>query len=249
MKTIQISDLTLRLNAARENDVSGFREKVESIKELDRLCVDVIETTCRAAQKSDALLLRTAAPLLKHSILSVACDELTEESIDAAWNAVKTAARPRLLLSVPTSSVQMEYLCSCKPKVLLQKIPTLVAHAVSLCSDVEFAAVDATRSEPEFLRQAVQAAIDAGATTVTVCDTAGILLPEEFSAFLIELYKAIPALQNVCLGAECSNKMHMGAACMIAAANAGASLLKTAVVSSELPSAAAFSDILKLRGD
>ena len=117
MKTIQISDLTLRLNAARENDVSGFREKVESIKELDRLCVDVIETTCRAAQKSDALLLRTAAPLLKHSILSVACDELTEESIDAAWNAVKTAARPRLLLSVPTSSVQMEYLCSCKPKV------------------------------------------------------------------------------------------------------------------------------------
>ena len=249
MKTIQISDLTLRLNAARENDVSGFREKVESIKELDRLCVDVIETTCRAAQKSDALLLRTTAPLLKHSILSVACDELTEESIDAAWNAVKTAARPRLLLSVPTSSVQMEYLCSCKPKVLLQKIPTLVAHAVSLCSDVEFAAVDATRSEPEFLRQAVQAAIDAGATTVTVCDTAGILLPEEFSAFLIELYKAIPALQNVCLGAECSNTMHMGAACMIAAANAGASLLKTAVVSSELPSAAAFSDILKLRGD
>ena len=246
MNTIQISDRTLR--APQEGAVLSFREKVESIKELDRLCVDVIETACAVGSKTDALLLHTAAPLLKHSTLSCAC-ELTPEGIDFAWSAVQSAARPRLLLNVPTSSVQMEYLCGCKPKVLLGKIPTLVAHAASLCPDVEFAAVDATRSEPDFLHQAIQAAIDAGATTVTVCDTAGILLPEEFAAFLGELYEAVPALRGVRLGADCSDRMHMGAACMVAAAKAGAALLKTAVNEPGVPSVADFADILKQRGD
>lgn len=248
MTTIRISDQTLRSNETQKSPVSSFREKVEIIKEMDRLCVDVIETTCRTEQKADALLLHTAAPLLRHSTLSCAC-ELTLEGIDAAWEAIKAAAKPRLLLSVPTSSVQMEYLCGCKPKVLLEKIPALVAHAAALCSEVEFAAVDATRSEPEFLRQAVQAAIDAGATTVTVCDTAGVLLPEEFGDFLRKLQEAVPALQKVCLGAECSDKMHMGAACMIAAVQAGVTLVKTAIGSAELLPVSAFSDILKLRGD
>lgn len=248
MKTIQISDLTLRLNETQKSPVSSFREKVEIMKEMDRLCVDVIETTCRAEQKADALLLHTAAPLLRHSALSCAC-ELSTEGIDTAWDAIKAAAKPHLLLSVPTSSVQMEYLCGCKPKVLLEKIPALIAHAAALCPEVEFAAVDATRSEPEFLRQAIQAAIDAGATTVTVCDTAGVLLPEEFSDFLRKLYEAVPALQKVCLGAECSDKMHMGAACMVAAVQAGATLLKTAIGTAELLPVSAFTDILKLRGD
>lgn len=248
MKTIQISDLTLRLNETQKSPVSSFREKVEILKEMDRLCVDVIETTCRKEQKADALLLHTAAPLLRHSALSCAC-ELSTEGIDAAWDAIKAAAKPRLLLSVPTSSVQMEYLCGCKPKVLLEKIPALVAHAAALSPEVEFAAVDATRSEPEFLRQAIEAAIDAGATAVTVCDTAGVLLPDEFGDFLKNLQEAVPALQKVCLGAECSDKMHMGAACMVAAVQAGATLLKTAIESSELLPVSAFSDILKLRGD
>ena len=248
MKTIQISDLTLRLNETQKSPVSSFREKVEILKEMDRLCVDVIETTCRKEQKADALLLHTAAPLLRHSALSCAC-ELSTEAIDAAWDAIKAAAEPRLLLSVPTSSVQMEYLCGCKPKVLLEKIPALVAHAAALCPEVEFAAVDATRSEPEFLRQASRAAIDAGATTVTICDTAGVLLPDEFGDFLKNLQEAVPALQKVCLGAACSDKMHMGAACMVAAVQAGAALLKTAIGSGELLPVSAFSDILKLRGD
>ena len=248
MKTIQISDLTLRLNETQKSPVSSFREKVEILKEMDRLCVDVIETTCRKEQKADALLLHTAAPLLRHSALSCAC-ELSTEAIDAAWDAIKAAAKPRLLLSVPTSSVQMEYLCGCKPKVLLEKIPALVAHAAALCPEVEFAAVDATRSEPEFLRQAIQTAIDAGATTVTVCDTAGVLLPDEFGDFLRKLQESVPPLQKVCLGAACSDKMHMGAACMVAAVQAGATLLKTAIGSSELLPVSAFSDILKLRGD
>lgn len=248
MKAIRISDLTLRLNEQQKSPVSSFREKVEIMKEMDRLCVDVIETICRRARKADALLLHTAAPLLRHSALSCAC-ELSTEGIDAAWDAIRPAAKPRLLLSVPTSSVQMEYLCGCKPKMLLEKIPALVAHAAALCPEVEFAAVDATRSEPEFLRQAIQAAIDAGATAVTICDTAGVLLPEEFGGFLSGLYEAVPALHKVCLGAECSNKMHMGAACMVAAMQAGATLLKTAIGSAELLPVSAFSDILKLRGD
>lgn len=248
MKRICISDVTLRYIGAQESAVSSFREKVEMLKELDRLCVDVIEAPCLSSRKTDTLLLHTAAPLLKNSALCCSA-ELSVEGIDAAWNAISGAARPRLQLAVPTSSVQLEYLCGCKPKVMLERIPTLVAHARELCADVEFAAVDATRSETEYLCAAIQTAIDAGATVITLCDTAGILLPEEFAAFINNLYAQIPALENVTLGVECSEKMHMGAACMIAAAKAGAALLKTAIGSAELPTVSALADIMKLRAD
>lgn len=248
MTRIRISDATLRQSAAQDTLTPSFREKVEIFKELDRLCVDVIEVSYQTARKADTLLLHTAATQLKNSTLSCIC-ELSKEAISAAWDAIRSAASPRLTLSVPTSTVQLEYLCGCKPQKMLEKIPGLVAHARALCADVEFAAVDATRSEPEYLHAVLQAALDAGATTVTICDTAGILLPEEFSDFLQELCKKLPALRGVTLGAECSDRMHMGAACMVAAAKAGATLLKTAVASAQLPTVSAFADILRLRGD
>jgi 2-isopropylmalate synthase len=118
--------------------------------------------------------------------------ELSESAIEAAWDSVKDAAHPRLLLEAPTSAVQMEYLLGCKPKALLERIPTLISYAASLCPEVEFSALDATRSEPDFLCDVLNAAIQAGAKVITVCDTAGSLLPDELSSFLSTLFEIGP---------------------------------------------------------
>ena len=56
----------------------------------------------------------------------------------------------------------MEFVCNKKPEGIIKMIETLVAKSRALCADVEFAAVDATRSEPEFLYRAIRAAIAGG---------------------------------------------------------------------------------------
>ena len=93
---------------------------------------------------------------------------------------------------------------------------------------MEFVADDATRSDVTFLYQAITAAIEAGAKTVTVCDTAGAMLPNEFTAFLRELYANVPTLKDVCLGISCSDSLSMADACAIAGVRYGAREIKAA---------------------
>ena len=149
---------------------------------------------------------------------------------------------------VPTSAVQMEYLCSKKPAAVIEMIDSLIKKCVSMCEDVEFSALDATRSEKEFLYQAISTAINAGAKTVTICDDAGEMLPDEYSSFIKELYENVPELKNVVLSAQCSNAMDMATACMISSMNAGVRQLKAAAFNSEYPSLTSAAKVIFARG-
>ena len=93
---------------------------------------------------------------------------------------------------------------------------------------MEFVADDATRSDPAFLYDAVRTAIAAGAATVTVCDTAGAMLPNEFTAFIRALYAAVPELKDVVLGVACSDQLSMADSCAMAAVRYGAGEIKAA---------------------
>lgn len=247
MKAVKITDCTLRLPLPGQAAPS-FREKVEMIKELDRLCLDAIELQLRTDHRADSLLLKTVAPLLKNGALCCRC-ALQEDAIDRCWEAISEAARPRIQLAFPTSTVQMVYLGGCKPAALLEQIRILTAKAASLCPEVEFVALDASRSEEDFLYRAIGTAIEAGATHLTLCDSAGILLPQETLAFLNRLHEHLPAVESCVLGMECSEKMHMASACMVAAAQGGVTLLKTALGNSELPRCIDFADVLQARGE
>ncbi|MBQ6908406.1 MAG: hypothetical protein IJQ28_08530, partial [Clostridia bacterium] len=119
----------------------------------------------------------------------------------------------------------------------------------SLCDDVEFSAIDATRSEKDFLYSVITVAIKSGAKNITVCDNAGEMMPDEFKYFIKDLYDNIPELKNVNLGIECSDQLHMAAACMISSVDAGVTTLKTTINGEVLPALDAFSKILRARGD
>ena len=143
----------------------------------------------------------------------------------------------------------MEYLFHKKPESMLDAIRKTVAGCKALCADVEFVADDATRSEEEFLQQAVCAAIAAGATTVTLCDTAGTMLPAEFAAFIQKLYGAVPALENVTLGISCTDTLSMADACAIAAVAEGAAELKAAAYPLGSVSLANVAKLLAAKGE
>ena len=245
MQTIMISDTTLRHN---NDSVLSFKEKIETVKKLDSIGVDVIETAPVTNAKTDILFLHTIVPFAQNSIISCPVGYSTD-SAEEAWNAIKGAKNPRLHVILPTSPVQMEYICHKKPNAVLELTKLLVSKAKELCGDVEFSAADATRSEPEFLASVISAAIESGADTITVCDTAGTMLPDEFGKFITGLYDAVPELKNVKLSAECSDAMNMGAACMISCIKAGAVQIKTAIGTSAAPSLENTAYIMKMRSE
>ncbi len=248
MQKIRILDTTL-LGGAENGEVSySFREKTEIVKTLDRIGVDAVEMPLFKGTKTDVLLLHTVLMITKNATISVR-PLLSEEMVRAAADAVKGHSGVRIHIAVPTSPVQMEYHTHKKPKAMLETVERLVSLAVSLGVAVEFSAMDATRAEPEFLREVIAVAIRAGATAVTVCDSEGSMLPDELAAFIGALHEDVPALSEIEMGVECSNFLNMGCASAISAIRAGVTLIRTAVAGRSVTPLSALAAVLKTRGD
>ena len=210
--------------------------------------VSVIELEGIHNARIDALRIKSIASAVRSSVIAVPV-QLCRESVENTWNALQLAKHPRLQVCAPVSSVQMEYLFHKKPDAMLKAISDTVAACRAVCADVEFVADDATRSDPAFLAQVITAAADQGASTITVCDTAGTMMPEEFAAFIKELIAAIPALQQVSLGVSCSNELAMADACVIAAVCQGAAEIKSAAFPINTAALGNVSRIIASRGE
>lgn len=245
MKQIRISDVTMAQSAKTFS--LSFREKIELAKLLDALSVSVIGLEGVGEAKTDALRVKSIAAAVKQSIVAVPV-ALCRENIQRVWSALELAKHPRLQVCAAVSSVQMEYLYHKKPDAMLAAIEDAVTACRALCADVEFIADDASRSDRAFLAKAINTAIEAGAATVTVCDSAGTMLPEEFGAFIRDLYEAVPALKDVCLGVSCCNNLSMADACAIAAVCQGAGEIKTAAYPVDTASLANVARIIAERG-
>ena len=246
MKNIKISDATMK--QTKEGFALSFKEKIELSKLLDKLGVDLIELGVIENARIDSLQIKSIAAAVSESSVAVPV-ELNEESVEKTWAALSGAKHPRLQVTAPVSPVQIEYLYHKKPDAMLEAIKNTVAACKRLCSDVEFVANDATRSEESFLCEAVRAAIAAGATTVTLCDTAGTMLPAEFAEFIEKQYSEIPELKNVTLGIAVSNAIAMADACAIAAVSKGAGQIRAAAYPIDNANLASVARILSAKSD
>ena len=245
MKIIRISDVTMK----QTGDMSlSFKEKIEVAKLLDKLGVSVIELEGIRNAKIDALRIKSIAMAVQGSIVAVPV-ALNRESVQQTWNALRLAKKTRLQVCAPVSSVQMEYIFHKKPDAMLAAISDTIAACKEVCEDVEFVADDATRSDPAFLYEAICTAISAGAGTVTVCDTAGAMLPNEFTAFIRELYANVPRLNEVTLGVSCSDGLSMADSCAIAAVRYGAGEIKAAAYRLDVVSLPNVAKVLKAKGE
>ncbi len=246
MRTIKISDITMKVPPEAGGFSLSFREKIELAKQLDKLGVDVIEVGPIINRRIDTLLVKSLASAVRDGAVALPLNTADEDAAEAAWNAVKDAAHPRLQVSLPVSTVQMEYLCHKKPAQILEMIRSLTAQCAAYGCETEFVAEDAGRSEPEFLSAAIGAAVEAGAAVVTVCDTAGTLLPDEFRSAVAAIRAEIP--ENVALGVRCSNELSIAESCAMAAIQAGADEVKTAACGSFTAALDKLTHIIKVRG-
>lgn len=226
MNRIQIADTTL----CPQGNTYSFKEKLEIARQLEKLHVDIIELPEIAGGKTDTLLVRTISAFVKDSVLSVAAGS-TMQSIEDAAAALNNAKNPRIRIELPLSPVGMEYTAHKKPAAMLEWIAKAVAAACDKCADVEFCAVDATRADADYLKKAVTAAVEAGAKTVSVCDSTGEMLPDGFADFAADVMANV----NVPIAVKCDNKNGLASAQAVLAVRRGVACVKTDVQGVTVP--------------
>ncbi len=248
MSIVRINDASMRQIAKSGENKLSFKNKLELAKLLDRLGTSVIELEAIDQVKADSLLIKSIATSVKNSVISVPV-ELNRNSVDVTWNALQTAKKSRLVVEAPVSTVQMEYLYHKKPTAMIEAIKETISACCEYTKDVEFVANDATRSEVSFLYEVIKEAIDAGASTITVCDAAGSMLPDEFAEFIEDIVKNVPEIENVTLSVSCSDALSMANACTVEAVRKGAREVKVAVCAmNEIASLPAVVNVIATKG-
>ena len=225
MRKINVTDITLK-KLSEDRAVSLlFREKSAIANCADRLGVDCIELPAVKNLREDSIIYKTIAKNVQNAALAIPVGFSTE-SVSAAWECIKDAKHPRLQIELPISTIQMEYTYHVKQSKMLEKLSELIAAAKSICSDVEFAALDATRADEDFLIASVKEAEAKGASFVTICDDAGVSTPSEIAALVakVKANVAIPVYVQV------SDRINMAVASAFSAIEGGADGIKSAMV-------------------
>ncbi len=247
MKKIYISDSTLRYNSGVSDSPLSFKQRMEIARTLERMKVDVIEFAPIENEKTDVLLARTIISFLDHSKLAIPVG-FDESAIDIAANAIGDGSKARIQIRVPTSPVQMEYFCRKKPPMVLEMIAALVKKAAQTKAQVEFVAEDATRAEIEFLSSAIKTATESGADIITLSDTAGKMIPDEFSSFIDSVYESTPSLAQKHVAIECSDELSLALANTAAVINSPISEVKCASCESNSLSVSDLTKFISSRG-
>lgn len=227
-RQIKIFDTTLRDGEQSPGCSMNLREKFEVAKQLEKLKVDVIEAGFAIASKGDFEAIKAIAEGVKGC--SVAALARTKPSdIDAVWEALKNAEQPRIHTFIATSPIHMKHKLKMTPEQVLDVTERMVRYARKYCSDVEFSAEDATRSNPEFLYRVFEAAIAAGATVINVPDTVGYTTPDEFYMLIRNIREHVSNIEKAEISVHCHNDLGMAVANTLAAAKAGTKQLECTI--------------------
>ncbi len=221
VRRIVIFDTTLRDGEQSTGCSMNLAEKMEVAQALAQLGVDVIEAGFPIASPGDFEAVRQIA---KHVRGVVVCGlaRCRPEDIDRAWEALQDAETPRIHVFLATSAIHREHKLRMGKEEIIQRAIEGVRRAKGYCSDIEFSPEDAARTEIDFLVQVVEAAIDAGATTVNIPDTVGYAMPGQFGHLIHTLRQRVANIDRAVISVHCHNDLGLAVANSLAAVQAGA---------------------------
>jgi len=225
---VRIFDTTLRDGEQSPGATMTSAEKLEVARSLARLGVDVIEAGFPAASPDDLEAVRKIAVEVGNDPeggrVPIICGlaRTVRGDIDKAWEAIRLAAHPRIHTFLATSELHMQYKLKMTRQQVLDRVREMVSYARSFCEDVEYSPEDAGRSDPEFLYQVLEVAIQSGATTLNIPDTVGYTLPDEFGGLIAGIIKHTPGIERCIVSVHCHNDLGMATANTLAGLRAGA---------------------------
>ena len=218
---VTVFDTTLRDGEQAPGCSMTVPEKLRLARQLEKLGVDVIEAGFPIASEGDFQAVQAVAREVRRPIIA-GLARAREQDIARAWEALVYAQHPRIHIFLATSDIHLQFKLKISREECLRQISTSVAYARTLCDDVEFSPEDATRSDLEFLCQAVQAAVDAGATTINIPDTVGYTVPEEYRAIIGAIRERVRGIEKAVISVHCHNDLGLAVANTLAALEAGA---------------------------
>ena len=217
---VTIFDTTLRDGEQSAGIGLTTKEKLEIAQQLERLGVDVIEAGFAASSPGDLEAVQSISETVRTPIIaSLARCYLPD--VDAAWEGVKNAARPRIHVFISSSDNHIMNLLRKNPEEVMDAAVASVERAKSYCEDVEFSPMDATRTDPDYLFKMLEAVIDAGANTVNIADTVGYTIPSEFSERIEDIKKNVPNIDKAVMSVHCHNDLGLSVANSLAAVRSG----------------------------
>ena len=216
---VRIFDTTLRDGEQSPGCSMTPQQKVVMARALADLGVDIIETGFPASSQSDREAVALIARELKHTTLAVLSRCLPGD-IETSARALEAVAQPRMHVFLSTSPLHREHKLRMSKAQVLDSIATHVAMARRYVDDIEFSPEDGTRTEEDFLHEAVAVAIANGATTINLPDTVGYALPADIT----RMFAAVAARVGggVTLSAHNHNDLGLAVANSLAAIAAGA---------------------------
>ncbi|MBN1912088.1 MAG: 2-isopropylmalate synthase [Pirellulales bacterium] len=227
-RRIVIFDTTLRDGEQSPGASMNLAEKMEVAHALVELGVDVIEAGFPIASPGDFEAVREIARQVRGSTVC-GLARCREADIDRAWEAVQHAPQRRIHVFLATSAIHREHKLRMGKDEIIQRAVEGVRRAKGYCDDVEFSPEDAARTEIDFLCQVVEAAIDAGATTVNIPDTVGYAMPSEMHRVIATLCQRVPNIHRTILSVHCHNDLGMAVANSLAAVEAGAGQIECTI--------------------
>ncbi|MFN3591629.1 MAG: 2-isopropylmalate synthase [Thermaurantiacus sp.] len=225
---IYVFDTTLRDGEQSPGCSMNLEEKLRVAAQLEALGVDIIEAGFAIASEGDFEAVEAVARQCERAIVA-SLARAGRADIERAAAALKAAKRPRIHTFIATSPLHMKVKLGKSPEEVLEAVRESVTLARNFTDDVEWSAEDATRSDPEFLARAIEAAIRAGATTINLPDTVGYATPETYGAMFREMRERVPDSDRVIFSTHCHNDLGLAVANTLAAVAAGARQVESTV--------------------
>lgn len=221
MERVLFFDTTLRDGEQSPGATMNQHEKLQLARQLERLGVDIIEAGFPASSEGDREAVRRIAQEIKNSRI-VGLSRSVAEDIETAWKAVCEAAKPGIHTFIATSDIHMQHKLKLSRNEVIDRAGKAVRLARSLSDWVEFSCEDATRSDPDFLVQVVQTAVDEGACSINIPDTVGYSYPQEISELITTVKTRVKGIENVIVSVHCHDDLGLAVANSLAGILAGA---------------------------
>ena len=221
MDRVIIFDTTLRDGEQAAGAKMNLQEKLEIAKQLEKLGVDVIEAGFPITSPGDFAAVSTIAREVRTPVICALARALPQD-IDRAWEAVKEAQHPRIHVFLSASEIHRIHQLKKSREEILQAARDMVARAKKYVDDVEFSPMDASRTEPEYIYQILEAVIDAGATMVNIPDTVGYAIPAEFGSLIEGIFQNVPNINRATVSIHCHNDLGLAVANSLEAIKHGA---------------------------
>src|SRR6478609_2082206 len=218
---VLIFDTTLRDGEQCPGATMTLEEKLEIAELLDAMGVDIIEAGFPIASIGDFEAVSLIATRVKNATVA-GLARATSGDITRAGEAVRHAVRPRIHTFVSTSPIHLAHQMRKTEDEVIEIITKTVAQARNLVEDVEWSAMDATRTPIDYLCRAVEAAIKAGATTINLPDTVGYATPDEYRFMFKSIRERVPNADKAIFSVHCHNDLGLAVANSLAGIEGGA---------------------------